>query len=198
MVSNGAKFIALAMNIFIALKLSAHILPHATRAPNKLTADNVTAFIREMGAVTNGQRKNLNTHDIADYLMQHIVDHGEFKTTLRYDIQNIAATDSSHDLTLDKGTYINDLLQGLKRNGPQEGNPTIEYVRVDAGGQTATAMVDMPERGLLPVTDADGAQSMMLVAGTSYCEQNILLNNVHVMQIITAVCTTDMALADRP
>ncbi len=186
-----------ALNIIVAMVLSVTFLAKTDAAAvsvSALTKDNVQQFITETVAVSGGQREDMDDYGITTYFMSHIADHGQFISTIEYDMPDMPS--SARTLEMDKMNFISHVLQGKEAMNRHETAVQIEYIEIAANGKSAMVTSTNYERGVMPVQDAMGEARMIPVTGTSYCEQEIVLSQKNIIQMAKADCSTNIDFAD--
>ncbi len=183
-----------AFNIFIALILSMTFLTKGNTKVSALTETNVTHFITEAADVAGGKRQEMDQFSITEYFLAHIADHGLFTSTIEFTIPEMEA--SSRTLEMDKNNYISHVLEGSKAMTKRETEVKIEYIKIAEGGKSAKVNTTNYERGVMPVEDGMGEARMMPVTGTSYCEQELVLSDKHIIQMAGASCSTNIDFSD--
>jgi len=182
-------------NIILAMILSTTFLSGSNLPKlEKLTEDNVSIFLDEVASIASGSKKDMDSYAITSYFMGHISDDSLFKTTMQYSIDGME--DSSRELEMGKMSYISHVLQSAKMVNNYETLTKIDYVKVYNNGKRASAITTNYERGMMPMDDGSGTQTMVPIIGTSYCEQEIILSEDNIIQMAGAVCTTDLSFED--
>lgn len=180
-------------NIILAVILSATFFGKAGPGmAGHLTKENVTQFVEEVTAISNGQREDMDDYDITAFFMRHIADSSQFKSEIRYSAPD---TDiRSREMKMSKNSYIGNVLNGLKNMESQETRVVIDFIKIGENGKKASVQFTSFERGVLPYDNGFGEIQMVPVNGVSYCEQDIILNDRKLIQMAGANCTTDMEI----
>jgi hypothetical protein len=193
MMGSTIKLLGLtSINAFVALALSAGYLTHYSGKVQALSDKNVSAFVREFVAVRAGQR-DINDHAMTAYLMAHVVEDGSFTTTLKSQIPGVAKNTRS----MKKKEFIMNAQQVIQEKGPHAAKITVENVKINENGRTATAIATITEKlGMEIKNPEDGTPAVSVVSATSYCNETVQLSNEHIIQMQAEVCTTEIAPID--
>ena len=184
-----------AFNVMIAIILSATFLTKSHDTVSSLTETHVEKFIHEVTEIAGGQRHDMDPFTVTKYLMAHIADNSEFKSTIEYSMPDVSSSDS-RTLEMDKMNYISYTLEGMKEMTKHETAVKIDYIKITDDGKSATVTTTNYERGVMPVEDGAGEAQMMPVNGTSYCEQRLVLSTKHIIQMAGATCSTNIDFSD--
>jgi len=179
-----------AVNIIIAMVLSATFLTKSDTAVKELTQANVEQFVNDVAQVSGGLREDMDQFSITKYFMKHIAEEGMFISTIEYAMPDMPS--SERTLEMDKMNFISHVLQGMGTMNKHETAVQIEYIKIVDNGKRATVMTTNYERGVMPVEDGFGDTQMMPITGTSYCEQELVLSTGNVIQMAGANCDTDI------
>ena len=182
-----------AFNIFIAIILSATFLTGAGSSVSALTETNVESFITEVAEVSGGKREDMDSYSITHFFMDHIAEDGVFKSEIAYAMPDMPS--STRTLEMDKLNFISHILEGMKSMTKHETAVKIEYIRITDNGKSAIVTTTNYERGVMPIADSFGDAQMVPVTGTSYCEQQVILNG-KTIQMAGADCSTNIDFAN--
>ena len=184
-----------AFNVVIALILSATFLTTAEKSVNKLTEANVESFLTEVTEVSGGMREDMDSYSVTEYFMKHLAEDSKFVSRIEYALDN-EDLNSERTLEMDKLNFISHVLQGMESINKHETAVEIEYIEIADNGRRARVTTTNYERGIMPVADAFGEAQMMPVTGTSYCEQELVLNKKNIIQMAQANCNTNIDILD--
>ncbi len=178
-------------NIFVALTLSATVLSGGKDdgSIKTLTEENITAFVNDVAAVSGGLKTEMDEHNIVEYFLAHMTENGRVKAAISYSLPQ-EGEEQKRDMDMGRMEYISYILQGLKAMKKHETKTRIDYIKVADDGQSAHVVTTNYERGMMPTQDAFGDDTMVPVLGTSFCEQQIVLNGDKIIQMDGAECTT--------
>jgi len=184
------------VNIFIGLVAVAMFVKHPTKASvSTLTPLNVEAFVREVAGITGGQKPDMDSFAITDYLMKHVSDQSVFKSTISYTVPG-EQQPGERSVAFGKTDYITAVLEAPKEMAQRETDVKIENIKIADDGRSATVITINTEKGLVPMDDGMGGKVSVPVTSTSYCEQTMILNDKAVMQMDGATCSTDMSVVE--
>ncbi|MCB9988555.1 MAG: hypothetical protein H6868_04370 [Rhodospirillales bacterium] len=181
-----------AFNVMLAVILSATFFHKVspTDAVQTLTEANVDYFIREVSAISSGEKEDMDSYKITSYFLKHINDDSQFVTVLKYAMDGGDPEEQS--MEMGKMDFISHILQGQKAMDRHETAVTVEYIKISDDKKSAKVITQIRERGLMPTLDDFGEQTLVPVTGVSYCDQVVSLNDDHDIQMDGAECTTYM------
>ncbi|MCB1555944.1 MAG: hypothetical protein KDJ15_01385 [Alphaproteobacteria bacterium] len=186
----------MAFNVTLILVASAALLNKASPAAapiSFLTEENITAFVREVTAVSGGE-SGRDAYSVTEFLIDHIAADATFKAVVKYDMPGDGTQEEV--LSLEKMDFIGRVLEGQKTMQNHQSDVTLEYAVIAPDGKTARIMTTSRENGGLPTTDPFGDSVVVSVGSTSYCEQGLSLDESGHIQIKIADCTTYIEFGD--
>ena len=156
---------------------------------DRLTEDNVRAFIEETSHITSGHSRDLSNDDIKRYLKRHLEPKSRFKSVMKYHVAGMPPQENS--ISLSKEEFIKSVEAGAKSVDDYEHIVEIQDIRVSSDGKKAFVKTTTTEVGTMPVPTQDGGHQQVPVEGESECNQILSLNK-GVIQMFSASCTTDL------
>jgi len=159
-----------------------------------LTSKRVEHFIQEFTAITTGRSKTLDVYGVTEYLMKHLSRDGEYITTISFETHD--AKTQEERLVMDRLKYISNVLQAMKGVTAHEVTVQIENIEIAENGKQANVVVNSLEKGLVPIPDESGESQFMAMAMMSYCEQQFVLTDDHIIQLVATDCTTNISFLE--
>ncbi len=156
---------------------------------SQLSEENITAFIEEMNQVAMGHH-NLSPPDLETYLDDHLHEKGRYTSTITYDIPGYPA--QNNEIKLDKESLSDSYRNITEETSGFETQITIENIEIKHRGQSATIQTLSKDKGTLHLPAEDGSEKSIPVKGSSHCEQNLRLSSQNMIQLVKAVCSTEI------
>lgn len=180
---------------FVALTVA--FAPHFALAGNyasvnTLNEDIVKDFVNETTQMSSGAVDGMGLDEIRTYLDDHIYQNARFKSSMKFVIPGYPPQENT--LSLDKDDYIKSIEQGADKISSYQADVEITSVKLSRDKRTATVVTVAKESGMMDIPADDGNESVP-VAGTSRCNQIIILSKNNVIQMHSAQCTTTVTFS---
>ena len=172
---------------FMALALCVSIAP--ARAEEKLTEENIRAFVEKTTMITSGKESGMSGEEIGAYLDAHLHPSARFKSTMRYAIPGFDV--QVKVMTVDKDDFIESIHQTGSAMDNYESQIIISDIKISKDGRKATLKTQTHESGKMPISDETG-QEEVPVEGMSSCTQILMLSKEEIIQMYNATCVTDI------
>lgn len=156
---------------------------------NKLTKENVQAFIEKTSVITGGRETQMTQEQIDAYLIEHINDKARFRSAIRYNIPGFDAQETS--MSISKQEFIENIDKAAETVTDYQSDIKILEVKIARDGKNATVKTKTNESGMMPVADDETTEDVPM-KGTSTCVQLITLSKKGVIQMYSAACATDI------
>lgn len=152
----------------------------------RLDKDNITKFVEETTALTNGQKKELPEKEVKRYLDRHLHKQGRYISQITYVVPGFEP--QGNVISLDKNEFIDTVAQGAETVENYENSVEIISIDISTDKRKATVLTSGTEQGMMEV-QPDQAVPMM---GKSYCTQILMLSDDDILQMFHAKCETNI------
>lgn len=179
-------------NVFLALILAVTFLGGGKEEGmrlDSLTEEYVEAFLNDANAIASGRREDMDDFSITGFFMDHIADSGAFVNKVAY---QLPLQDPQEKIVqMGKMDFIASVLQDIKsKEESGESSMTIESIVIADNGRRARAAMTSQDKGVMPMDDGSGEIQKIPVSGTSYCEQELVLQDRRIKMEKTDCTTT--------
>ncbi|MGB4107260.1 MAG: hypothetical protein WBK55_05640 [Alphaproteobacteria bacterium] len=174
---------------FFALAVCVMIAPARALAEEKLTEDNIRAFVEKTTVITSGKESAMSGEEIAAYLDAHLHPDARFKSTMRYAIPGFDV--QVKIMSVDKEDFIEGINHTASTMDNYESQIIISDIKISKDGRKATLKTKTHESGMMPVADETGKDEVP-VEGMSTCTQILMLSKEENIQMYNATCITDI------
>lgn len=157
---------------------------------DKLSEDNIRAFIQKTSTITAGRESIMSQEEIDAYLNKHIDEQARFKSTMRYTIPGFEVQENA--MSVSKKDFIESINKATETVSDYESLVEISDIKISKDGRKATVQTRTQESGVMPVTDNIELENVPM-QGSSTCTQILTLNEKNVIQMFGASCVTDIA-----
>lgn len=181
-------------NVFLALILAVTFLGGGKAEGvllDSLTEEYVEAFLNDANAIASGKREDMDDFSITGFFMDHIADSGAFVNKVAYQLP--LQDPQEKTVQMGKMDFIASVLQDIKSKEKEEGGESfmkIESIVIADNGRRARTATTSQDKGVMPMDDGSGEIQSVPVSGTSYCEQDLVLQDRRIKMEKTDCTTT--------
>jgi hypothetical protein len=175
-------------HVAFTLGLLCIIAPMQGQGAERLTEDNIRAFIEKTSLITTGKETGMSGEDIDAYLNAHIHPQARFKSTIRFTIPGFEPQETK--LALNKEGFISNVRKVATSVQDFESRVGISNIMIAGNGRRATLQTRSMESVTMPVADQNGTEDVPM-EGISICAQTLVLTD-DIIQMYGADCTTEI------
>lgn len=157
-------------------------------AQDKLTEDNIKAFLKESTDLTH-PNSPLSEADVTAYLGKHLNDDGAYVSSVLYEIPGQPATPKN--FTLNKQQFIDNVLMGRKQMKNYDSDVKLYAHDITDDGQSASIETISNEHGDMPINP----EETMPFEGTTVCKQNLSMTD-GIIKLDRADCEARIGFVD--
>jgi len=151
-----------------------------------LNEANITKFVEETTALTNGRTGDLSRDDIQEYLTNHLHKQSRFISKITYIIPGFPPQDSV--ISLGKDEFMATIAEGSDAVEEYENTVEVTSIDISKDQRKATVLTHGTEQGMMEVQPG---QSVPII-GTSNCTQILMLSKNDILQMFNAKCETSI------
>ena len=152
------RFIIILCGLFFAFSFTG-----TANAQNKLTPENIQAFLNESSAMTHPET-GANAEGITNYLEDHIDRRAAFISHIIYDIDGFPPQERKFEL--DRKAFIQNITDGIGKIKDYSSFAKLISHDINNVGRSAEIVVVTSEKGLMPMQD-----QMVPFDGKTRCSQ---------------------------